>query len=104
MNAREHTRSDVCPPLGRVFLWALAELFLRMKVGIHPLLLGVSVGVRLLYVEEKVQPEDGLTLTRCRRLAPPGGRRVKARDRISATQEKLILTHTFSCKTTNYSN
>lgn len=63
MDAREHTRSDVCPPLGRVFSSALAELFLRMKWGIHPLLLGVSVGVRLLNVEEKVQPEDGLALT-----------------------------------------
>lgn len=37
-----------------------------MKLGIHPLLFGVSVGVRLPNVEEKVQPEDGLPLTRCR--------------------------------------
>lgn len=53
----------------------VTELFLRMKLGIHPLLFRVSVGVGLLNVEEKVQPEDGLEHSRAdaRRLAPPGG-------------------------------
>lgn len=97
IDARERSRSEFRLPLGRVFSSALAELFLRMKLGIHPLLFGVSVGVRLPNVEEKVQPEDGLKLTRCR--VPFSSTRRKTREiacesaLIRVAEGKLQNTH-----------